>query len=163
MRWKYSYLSFAILFSWSVLSLGCGTKKKAVTKTRLDSTYYSKDLTKDYQANISTRIITENTTVDFSEFKAVQTLYDTSGRKTQETVIEGRRGKRTAHKTDSAARDSSHTKEVARIDSGKVKKEAVIKNKDSDTTLMRNIGTRTMIIMFTIAVVVFFLYRWIKS
>ncbi|HYG84535.1 MAG TPA: hypothetical protein VD907_06705 [Verrucomicrobiae bacterium] len=163
MKWKSSYFAFAMLFLWCSLSLGCGTKKKVVTTTTLDSAYDSKFLARDYQANVSTSVVTENTTVDFSEFKAVQTLYDTAGRKTQETIIEGRRDKRTAHKADSAARDSSHTKETARIDSGSVQKEAVIKNKDSDSTLLRNIGTRAMIIMFAIAIGAFFLYKWIRG
>lgn len=162
MKWKYSYFAFATLFLWSVLSSGCGTKKKVVTKTQIDSTYYSKALTKDYQANITTQIISENTTLDLSEFKAVQTDYDTLGRKTRQIVIERREERKTGQKTDSAVKDSSRTKEATSIDSGSVKKEELLKNKDSDTTLMRNIGTRTMIIMFAIAVAAFFLYKYIK-
>lgn len=151
-----------MLFLWCALFSACGTKKKAVTKTKLDSTYYSQHLVKDYQANITTQINTENTTFDLSEFKAVQTDYDTLGRVTREIVIERRDERKTGQKIDSTVRDSSATKEALKIDSGKVKKEAVVKNKDSDTSLMRNIGTRTMIIMFAIAVVAFFLYKYIK-
>ena len=162
MKWKYSYFAYAMLFLWCALSLSCGVKKKTIQRSEVDSTRYSKDLSRETVTQNTTKVTNEFTVFDNSQFKTVETFYDTAGRKTREITFEGRQSRETASKTDSLASDSTGLKETVKIDSSKVVKEEMKLNKDSDTSLLKNVGSWTMIACFAIAVIVFFIYRWIK-
>lgn len=162
MKWKSPYSAFAILSLCALFFYSCGTRKKQVERTRVDSVYYSRDIVTERQASTLTQTVSTDLDLNLNELELKITDYDTAGRITRETVAVQRQETRKEVTRDTMSKDTVSSIQALKIDSGRVEKKQVSKAKDSDTSLLKNIGQFTLIILGALAIAAVFLYKWLK-